>query len=149
MTIHTIHEAAILERNSKLILEYKAMVADKSDVSLREAFIRTSMMVLETFILTVGGLVRPLELLNKGGGGFDELVDLYDTCGAGISQELFEAMLSVEQKAIVVAYPKVSIDLNIMYVKDSKFGVDVVFPLEVPEPVSAKLYCISTGKNYK
>lgn len=150
MTIHSIHEAAIVERQEALGAAYTAALDNKTNPALREEYIRLAAMELVVFTNTVG-LENPIELVNSGrGGAFDELVDLYNTRGAGISEALYCSYLTANERTIVDAYPKLGFDLDIEYVEGSKLGVDVVsFDLEVPVPVSAQLYCISAGKKSK
>ncbi len=144
MTIHMLHEAANNEQLDTLTDARAAMLADKSDPALRETYIRTAMMVLETYIITVGGLRSPIELLSKGNfGGFDELVDLFDTRGTGFSEALFREYLNDGQRAIVEAYTLPAFSLDIAGDKGYKLGVDVAsFPL-VKE--SATVYSILNG----
>lgn len=145
MSIHLLHEKATLERHAALYSARTDMLKYTSDASLRDTYIRLAIMELESFIITVGGLIRPVQLLQLGNcGGFDEYVDLYDTRGVGISQALFERHLTGEQKVMVEAYPKLGFDLDIEFVEGSNFGADVASFGLANE--TAIVYSILTGK---
>jgi hypothetical protein len=151
MSIHSMHEKLIIDRQDTLIAAGVAMAIDKSDEELRDEYIKLAIMELETFSIVVGGMLRATQLLDGGAAGlFDELVDLHTTRGTGISEALFAQHMTQEQREMVGMYPKLPFALGIELQDSAKFGAEFTsFPLTMASIAPANtdnVFSIFTGK---